>query len=38
MCDVCGGSVLIYLGWLGKFLWFRCRDCGAEFYREEGEE
>jgi hypothetical protein len=32
-CNVCGGE-LTYLGWLGNWLWGRCRDCGAEQHRE----
>lgn len=29
-CPACGGDP-VALGGLGNLLWFRCRDCGAEF-------
>jgi hypothetical protein len=36
ICKVCGGP-LMFLGKLGKRLWFRCRNCGLEFSVEEEE-
>ncbi len=35
-CKVCGGP-LTFLGSLGKLGWFRCRDCGMEFWGTESE-
>lgn len=32
MCPYCRSRNLIDLGWMGNFHWFRCRDCGGEFY------
>jgi len=29
-CPHCHGPALV-LGWLGRVLWLRCRDCGGEF-------
>ena len=35
-CYLCNrdGNVATFLGQLGKYLWFRCRACGAEFAQE----
>ena len=33
ICPTCGGP-LEYMGTLGKKEWYRCRNCGMEFYRE----
>ena len=32
-CSVCGGS-LVHLGDLGNLVWYRCRNCGMDQYRE----
>lgn len=29
-CSICNG-IGVYLGTLGRFRWYRCRDCGIEF-------
>ena len=33
-CSLCEGPLYV-LGWLGKFLYTRCRNCGAECRRED---
>lgn len=33
-CPLCGG-LLVLLGKLGRLVWFRCRDCGMEFGKDE---
>lgn len=33
-CGLCGGEAQP-LGTLGKLTWYRCRDCGIDFNREE---
>ena len=29
-CTLCGSNVFTYLGTLGRFVWLRCRACGAD--------
>ena len=36
MCSFCGGP-LVLLGRLGRLIWTRCRNCGAE-HSHEGDE
>lgn len=31
-CDVCGGIIFKFLGMLGSFRWYRCRNCDANCY------
>lgn len=31
-CPICGAGSPTLLGQLGRFVWFRCRDCGMEYY------
>lgn len=33
-CSICGGFLEL-LGKLGKLYWFRCRNCGMEFSKDE---
>lgn len=29
-CPMCGGPPIL-LGGLGRFTWYRCRDCGTDY-------
>ena len=29
-CPHCRGEAFL-MGWLGRVMWLRCRDCGGEF-------
>ncbi len=33
-CPGCGSRFYIFLGRLGRLLWYRCRDCGINFSRQ----
>lgn len=33
-CGYCGGALTL-LGRLGRMIWYRCRDCGADLNEEE---
>jgi hypothetical protein len=33
-CGTCGGEG-VYLGQLGRLMWFRCRACGLDFSQAE---
>uniref|UniRef100_A0A6M3IRE5 Uncharacterized protein n=1 Tax=viral metagenome TaxID=1070528 RepID=A0A6M3IRE5_9ZZZZ len=37
MCPFCDGNA-VAMGILGDRVYYRCRDCGLEFSRLEGEE
>lgn len=36
-CPVCGGPGTL-LGFMGRFCWLRCRNCGHDFVAEEAED
>jgi len=37
MCPGCSSDNAVYMGRLGRKVWYRCRDCGLEFSLESGE-
>lgn len=36
-CPACNCAVIVLLGDLGRLVYFRCRDCGQEFYRNRAD-
>lgn len=33
-CPVCHTEAVGLMGYLGKLAWYRCRDCGFEWYED----
>ena len=37
-CPACNNGHASVLGALGRLIWYRCRDCGAEYSHEAPED